>query len=461
MVTVKRLLAVALLLGACSAPTTTQTTEAPTATTSPRIVTTSAAPTQEVSVQTCATPPVTFSALCEVYGLLETWHVDGRPDAALLADVALRGLQDFTTTETEPPPRTLICAIPHEAFTSVCDELGARVASDQIPVGPAVESALTYMSDVGLDPFTYYLPPDQVGAFRVNGIVGGIGVLLDARDAAGSKCTQVNSICRLEVVLALEDNPGFDAGLQPGDVITAVDGVSVDGRGFTSIVTEIAGDETGSVTLRIERDGETVELAIERSELNVPTVRYAESIGGAAYLSIPDFEFDIPALLNDAIEEIVAAGETTLVVDLRDNPGGYIDAFVEVADEFVDGGVVMISDGPGEHLEYEAGPGGALTTQRLIVLVNQGTASAAEMLAGSLRDRRDAVVVGTTTFGKDAVQIPFTLRNGGEFHVAVARWTTPSGETAGQGGLSPDIEVTWPAGASIEEVVAIALDTTA
>ncbi|MGD2101360.1 MAG: S41 family peptidase [Acidimicrobiia bacterium] len=454
-----RLLFVALLLTACAAPATdSMTTQTPLTTTAPPAITTSTATTQAVSIQDCATPPVTFSALCEVYELLDEWHLDGPPDPEQLAEIAVRGLEDFTTTETEDPPRTLICAIPHPAFSVLCDELASRVEQAQIPIRPAVESALLHMSDVGLDPFTYYLPPDQVGSFRLNGIVGGVGVLIDARDAAGSKCAEINEICRLEIVLVLEDNPGHAAGLLTGDVITAIDGSSVNGRSFTSVVAEIAGDETGIVSLEIERDNAMVEVDIERAEINIPTVRYAGSLAGVAYVSIPDFFPNIPELLDDAIEAIVADGAATLVVDLRDNPGGYVDVFIDVADDFVDGGVVMISDSPNEHLEYEAGPGGALTTQRLIVLVNRGTASAAEMLAGALRDRRDAIVVGTTTFGKDVVQIPFTLRNGGEFHVVVARWTTPDGDTAGEGGLSPDREVVWPAGADVEEIVNVALD---
>jgi carboxyl-terminal processing protease len=118
----------------------------------------------------------------------------------------------------------------------------------------------------------------------------------------------------------------------------------------------------------------------------------------------------------------------------------------------------MVSEAGDEHLEYEATPGGIATDPRLVVLVNQGTASAAEILAGALRDRRSAALIGTDTFGKDAVQIPFTLRNGGEFYVAVARWSTPDGETAGNGGLSPDREVDWPTGATTEDVVDIALE---
>jgi carboxyl-terminal processing protease len=181
-------------------------------------------------------------------------------------------------------------------------------------------------------------------------------------------------------------------------------------------------------------------------------------VNGVGYIRIPDFEFDIPQLVQDSLAEITAESPGTIVVDLRDNPGGYVDAVIEVIDEFVEEGVVMVSDAPDEHFEYTARPGGEATGQRLVVLVNRGTASAAEVLAGALRDRRNAVIVGTNTFGKDAVQIPFTLRNGGEFYVAVARWSTPNGDTAGGDGLAPDREITWPTQATIEEIVEIALN---
>lgn len=459
MADVKRLLlATCVVLSACSSPTGVTTVTTGETVTTGFVSPTTTTPSQDVEMQNCATPPVTFSPLCEIFELLDTWYVDAPVDAEALAQVAIRGLEEHTTTETEVPPRTLFCAIPHPAFVGLCDEIANQVETSQVPVGPAIEAAMLHMIDVGLDPFTYYLPPGQTGAVRLNGIVGGIGALLDARDVVGSKCTIVTGACQLEIIAVLEDNPGFDAGLQPGDLITAVDGESVEGRGFTAIVSQIAGDETGSLQLEISRAGITMDFTIERAELAVPTVEYGLPFDDVGYIRIPDFEFDIPGLVADSLDEIATLGPSTLVVDLRDNPGGYVDVFVDVVDEFVDGGVVMVSDAPSEHLEYEALDGGAATSQRLVVLVNQGTASAAEILAGALRDRRGAVLVGSNTFGKDAVQIPFTLRNGGEFYVAVARWSTPNGDTVGDGGFTPDHEVTWPVGATVEEIVEIALD---
>ena len=454
---VKRLIVAMLLLSACTSSAAVTTT-APPSTTTPPPPTAGSLPFLELQTQSCASPPITFSPLCEIFELLDTWYVDTPIDAELLAGVAVRGLRAFTTTETEEPPRTLFCAIPDAAFAPMCDELAEQVRERQVPIGLAVEAAMSYMVDVGLDPFTYYLSPDQTGSLRLNGIVGGVGVLLDARDAAGSKCTEVISPCRLEVVVVLEDNPAEEAGLEVGDVIVAVDSASVEGRGFTSIVSELAGDEAGEVTVTIEREGSPLQFVIERREITVPTVEYGLPFEDVGYLRIPDFEFDVPALVTDSLTEIADDDPSLLVVDLRDNPGGYVDALLQIADEFVDGGTVMVSESADETLDHTAEPGGLATGPELLVLVNRGTASAAEVLAGALRDRREAVVIGTNTFGKVAVQIPFTLRNGGEFFVAVARWSSPNGTTVGDGGLTPDLEVIWPEGATVHEIVEIALE---
>jgi len=414
---------------------------------------------QPYQVQNCVAPPVTFSALCEVYDLVQKWHVDRPWPSSDLAGVALRSLREFSSTETEPRPRRLVCAVPHEDFTDFCDQLAKMVHESGIALGPAVDAAVTAMTDVGLDPFSYYVSPDQVGSFRANGLVGGVGLLLDATDAVGSKCAMITTACPLRIVFVLEDNPGADAGLQAGDIVVEIDGEQVDGQGFVSTAAAMAGDETGSIDIMVEREGEeSLTFTIERSELTVPTVSVEIPLPGVGYLRVPDFEDDIPGLVEEALTSLSEFGPRTIVIDLRDNPGGLVDASVDVASEFISGGLVLESFAPDEHLEYTATEGGLATEERLIVLVNQGTASAAEIVAGALRDRRGAVIVGTNTFGKDAVQIPFNLRNGGELYVAVARWATPSGLTAGNGGLTPDRELDLTTDMSVEEVVGAALD---
>lgn len=412
---------------------------------------------QPMEIQDCSTPPVPFSALCEVYELVQEWHVDRPISDIQLAEVALEALRNHVSSQTEERPRTLFCSIPTGAFDEFCRELASRVWDGEISIGPAVDEAVVAMTDLGLDPFTYYVPPDQVGTFRQNGVVGGVGVLLDATNPVGSKCARIDETCPLEIVFVLEDNPGAEAGLMAGDRIISVDGRPVEGQGFAATATQIAGDESGIVEITVDRNGDTVEFAIERAPISVPTVDASLPLTDIGYLRIPDFEADIAGLVEQALGSLVEAAPSTIVVDLRDNPGGFVDTVIEVASQFMDGGTVMETTGPNEDFRYPAANDGIAVNERLIVLVNRGTASAAEILAGALRDERGAIIVGSNTFGKDAVQIPFQLRNGGELYVAVARWSTPSGTTAANGGLIPDRELEFAPDSSIEELVRAAL----
>lgn len=452
----RSLVVTAIVLAACTQSTSTPTIQATPDTGAPQTATT--VPNQDYVIQGCESPPVSFSALCEIHDLVHEWHVDRPIDDALLAEVAIQAIDEYVGVEKAPRPRTLQCVAPSPEFEEFCVVLAARVLESEIAIAPAVDAAIAAMTDIGLDPFSYYVPPEQVGSFRANGVVGGVGVLLDATDAVGSKCAQITETCPMEIVVVVEDNPGAEAGLLSGDIIVAVDGNPTAGQGFAATAGTIAADETGVVEITVQRDDETLVFEIERSELAVPTVIVDLSEAGVGYLRIPDFEDDIPELVEDALGSLADFSPETIVVDLRDNPGGLIDAVVDVASMFISGGLVMTSTGPDEFLEYPASEGGLATEQQLVVIVNRGTASAAEILAGALRDRRGAVVVGTPTFGKDAVQIPFSLRNGGEMYVAVARWATPNGLTAAGGGLTPDQELELPVDLTNEEIVEAALD---
>lgn len=447
------------MLVSCSTPAAeTPTTGPAPATTSSVVTSSSITPVQAYEIQGCATPPVTFAPLCEIYDLAQELHVDSPFPAEDLAALALEGLRRFDTDATEPVPRTLFCAIPDQAFETLCAELARRVAESGLPVEPAVEAAAAEMANVGLGPFSYYVPPEEAGTFRADGLVRGVGIMVDATDAAGSKCMRIAEVCPLEVVFVLEANPGDAAGLEAGDRIIAIDGELVDGERFTTIATELAGDETGAVTITVQREETTLPLVVQRGELQIPNVEVDVPFPSVAYLKIPDFEDDIPDLVHDALGAALEAQPATIVVDLRDNPGGFIDSAVQVASEFIADGVVLLEEWPDGTDEYEAVPGGLATTQRLVVMVNEGTASAAEIFAGALRDRRGATIVGTTTFGKDAIQIPFGLHNGGELYVVVARWRTPSGHTVGTDGLVPDREVDWTTTATLEDAVAAAIE---
>ncbi len=399
-----------------------------------------------------------FSPLCESYELIQEWHVDRPFDAVSLAEAAIVGIEGFETETTEPPPRALICAIPDAAFTPMCDLLGARVGAASVPLAPVIGAAVTSMIDLALDPFSYYVPPDQVGSFRANGVVGGIGVLLDATDAVGSRCVRVTASCPLRIVFVVEDNPAAAAGLAAGDVITAIDGEPVDGLGFVEAAGRLAGDETGTVEVTIDRGGSAQDVSMTRAALVVPTVEVAIPRDGVGWIRIPDFEEDIADLVRDGLLDLLDGGIDTLVVDLRDNPGGFVDVSILVMSEFIDDGVLAQTTAPDGDAPLMSVGDGVATGLDVIVVVNEGTASAAEITAAALRDRLGAVIVGQPTFGKDAVQIPFTLRNGGELYVAVAHWTSPSGDSVSDGGIIPDHPLTLSASLTPDQVVEQALE---
>lgn len=409
-----------------------------------------------MEIEDCSAPQVPFSPLCEAYELAQEWHMDRPIDPGSLASAALEGLRSFQTELTAPQPRSLICAIPDPAFSPLCEELAERVSHSSIPIGEAVESAVSTMASTGLEQFSYYVPPELVGSYRSNGVVGGIGVLLDATDAAGSKCVRIAETCPLEIVFVLEDNPGAEAGLEAGDEIVAVDGEPVDGLGFVDTATRLAGDETGVVEISVEREEGDMEFSIERAPLVVPTVEIDVPQAGTGYILIPDFETDIPTLVEDGLDDLFEEGIDRIVVDLRDNPGGFLDATVDVAGEFIEDGVVVETVGPGENFAYEVQPEGSDLGVEIAVLVNEGTASAAEILAAALRDRLGAAIVGRPTFGKDAVQIAFDMNNGGEFNVAIARWLSPSGTSVAGEGIIPDNIAELPRSMTTGELAEIA-----
>jgi carboxyl-terminal processing protease len=447
------------IVAACTTNATVATTSAATPTTRPGPAATTTTQGLEMQLEDCSTPQVTFSPLCETYDLIQSWHVDAPIDTAELVNAAMTGLAGFHTAATEEPPRKLFCAIPDPAFQPLCEELSAMAGQDQTPVGAAVEAAVIEMIETGLDPFSYYLTPEQAESFRPNGVVGGIGLLLDATDAAGSRCIRVTAVCRLTIVFVLPDNPAEAAGLQAGDVIVSIDGQSVDGLGFVEAGANIAADETGTVDLVVDRDGQTLAFTIDRRPVTIPTVEAETSDGGVSYLRIPDFELDVPDLVAQALGALEATPYHTLVVDLRDNPGGYVDAAIAVASQFVDEGQPLFTQADVEQPVTElALPGGLATDKRLIVLVNRGTASAAEITAVALRDSANATVVGEPTYGKNALQLVFDLDNGGQLHLAVAHWVGPDGTDVAAGGLAPDSQVDLPASMSVGELVATALE---
>lgn len=429
---------------------TTTTTPAPTATTT--------VPEAEYTVDDCDTPPVTFALLCDVHQLLFDYHVDAPLDPAALAAGASLGIQGFEGSD-RPEPTSFVCAVPDAAFESSCDLLAERTGGDAELLEEAVEDGVASMIAFSLDPFTYYIPPELSGALTEDGVVNAVGLLLSIRDEAGSACTVIQSPCRLEVVLALVESPSYEAGLRPGDVIVAIDGETVEGATLVEVAALLDGPEGSSVTVDVDDGaGGTDQFVIERRPPPVLDLEAELTGPDTGYIRLPDFAVDVPSFLHSVLQAWTEEDLSNLVLDLRDNPGGFVDVATIVASEFLSDGLVVRSESPTESLDYPVQDGGLMTSgPNLWVVVNSGSASASEIVAGVLQERGRATIVGEPTFGKNTVQIGFPLLNDGELRVTVARWVTPEGQSVAGTGVAPDVSIEIPPDATPPEVVDLVL----
>ena len=278
----------------------------------------------------------------------------------------------------------------------------------------AIEGMLASLGDK----HTSYMTPEEFTQANesLEGEYEGIGAYVDV------------SGDYVEIITPMKGSPAEAAGLQPNDKVVGVNGEDVTGTPGDLVLQQILGPAGTDVTLTIEREGETFEVTITREHIVVPTVDYEmldDNIGYVALYTYGD---------NSTVG---------LILDLRDNGGGYLNTAIEVVSEFVGDGVVMYEQyGDGETYSYEAIPGGSATEIPLVVLVNEGTASAAEITAGAIQDLNRAPLVGAVTYGKGSVQNWIALDDdAGGVRITIARWLTPDGRQISDVGLTPDYEV--------------------
>ncbi|MFQ6099672.1 MAG: S41 family peptidase [Anaerolineae bacterium] len=288
------------------------------------------------------------------------------------------------------------------------------------------------------DEYTAFMEPDVAAilAEDATGEFEGIGAFV-SMDEAG----------KLEIVETFEEGPAEQAGILAGDRVLEVDGVSIVGSTIYEAIGLIRGPAGTEVTLLIERTGtpEPFEVTATRARLEIPIVEVEMRDDGVGYLRLYDFSATASARMEDGLEELLAQDPHGIVLDLRGNPGGWLDQAVEVGDLFLDDGVVVVERwSNGNERKFEADPGDVGEDVPLVVLVDGGTASAAEIVAGALQDRERAILVGERTFGKGSVQRPFTLSDGSELRVTSALWFTPNDRAIHGQGLTPDLEVPWP-----------------
>lgn len=268
-------------------------------------------------------------------------------------------------------------------------------------------------------------------------------------DASGSfegigAVVTMNDDNMLEIVQVFKGSPAAEAGLLPNDLVLEVDGESIVGYSIYEAITLIRGPEGTEVELTLQRgeEAEPFNVSIVRARLDIPVLESQMLEEDIGYVSLFDFSSQATSRLKEAVEELLNQGATSFIFDLRGNPGGFLDQAVQVSDLFLDEGLVLIERrSDGQELEFTSSDEGLAQDVPLVVLVNGGSASASEIVAGAIRDRGRGILIGETTFGKGSVQLLHTLSDGSELRVTVARWYTPNDNAIHGEGLTPDIEV--------------------
>ncbi|MBU6141598.1 S41 family peptidase [Patescibacteria group bacterium] len=287
------------------------------------------------------------------------------------------------------------------------------------------------------DPHTEFFPPADATKFEqdVAGNFGGIGAEIGTKN---------NNIV---VIAPLKDNPAAAAGLKAGDIIAGIDGKTIDGTDVNAAVEKIRGAIGTPVTLTIFRDGwtSTKDIKIVRANIQVPTLDSKIIHAGGkkiAYVALYEFNQNAPIDFYQGALTALLNRSDGMILDLRDNPGGFMEVAVNLAGWFVDKGTTVVSErfrNGSEQASYADG-NEALKNMPLVILVNKGSASASEILAGALRDIKGAKLVGTNTYGKGTVQEMRSLSDGSSIKLTIANWVLPNGTIISEDGLTPDVE---------------------
>lgn len=289
-----------------------------------------------------------------------------------------------------------------------------------------------FISSLG-DPYSTYYTADEYKALleSSSGVYCGIGAHVNQDVKTGI----------ITIVKPFKDGPAYKAGLLPGDIIAKVDDEEVTGLDLTEVVSRIKGVEGSSVKLTVIRDGETLDFKIIRGRVENPTVEYQMLEDKIGYIIISEFDDVTVGQFKKAVDDLEAQGMKSLIVDVRNNPGGRLDSVVNVLDRLLPPGLVVYTQDKYNKRETEMAKDYKKINVPMAVLINGNSASASEIFAGTLQDYEVATVIGTTSFGKGIVQKVIPLSDGTAVKLTVSKYYTPKGRNIHGTGIKPDIEV--------------------
>ena len=304
----------------------------------------------------------------------------------------------------------------------------------------AIRGMITALGDEG---HTIFLTPEELARQRVDisGTYSGIGAQLGVKDG-------------LPIIVApFDGSPAKRAGVKPGDIIIEVNGEDVTTWSLNDVVDKIRGEAGTEVNLTLLRTDESksLEVVITRGEIDAPTATWAMLPGtDVALIRLSQFSADATAEINTAISEAKVVGATSLIVDVRSNPGGLLEQAIGVTSQFLrDGYVLQQEDANGKRELYPVKRGGIAQDIPLVILINRGSASSSEIFAGAIQDHERGTVVGETTFGTGTVLEPFVLSDGSGLMLGTSQWLTANGRLIRKHGIEPDVTVELPIGTDI------------
>ena len=293
-----------------------------------------------------------------------------------------------------------------------------------------------YVEGLG-DKYTEYISKDEMKKFTedINGSFVGIGIYMIADESSG----------KIIVYHPIPDSPADKAGIKAGDIIASVNGVEYSYDDFNTIADHIKGEVGTKVKLVIERDGKKLDFEIvrEKIETNPITSKMLEKDIG--YLNLPSFDKDVSKKLKEKIDDLIEKGAKSLILDLRNNGGGMVDECTEITDFFLDKDkIIMTTKDKKGNVQKSVTKNKKLYEIPLVILVNENTASASEILTGALKDNNRTKVIGTKTYGKGVIQSVFNLSDGSGLKITTAEYFTPNGIEINKKGITPDIQVKLP-----------------
>lgn len=338
---------------------------------------------------------------------------------------------------------TKICSFcaPEEADFSTMWETWHKLEENYVNPEDLKEQEMVWGAARGMvksvgDPYTIFFNPKETKKFLedVSGEFEGVGMEIGIKDS------------QLQVVAPIEGTPAEKAGLRPGDKIVKIGDVLTMNITIEEAVSLIRGPKGTEAVLTVMREGweESKEISIKRDTIKVPSIKWEIKENNTAYIKIYHFSEDVDRDFRAAALEILKTSANKIVLDLRNNPGGYLERAQDIAGWFIEKGDTVVIEDFGkdkEQIIYEAKGRSEFLNYPAAVIINEGTASASEILASALRDNRGVKLVGQTSYGKGSVQKLEHLQDGSSLKITVAKWLTPNGEHITDKGLVPDVEV--------------------